>query len=158
MKAITLRQPWANAIVHGGKRIENRSWGPPRQGARLALHAGANFDADARDWIAEMTGLNPAAAPWLYDVDRNIPRGVIVATFEVLGVIHPLSADEDVATWKAAGLDVRWYMGPPSIGWVIGKVRVLSKYVAVRGSQGLWELGKDATALVTNLEVPHVHG
>lgn len=38
-KAITICQPWAWAIVHGPKRIENRSWPIYRRGW-LAIHAG----------------------------------------------------------------------------------------------------------------------
>ena len=26
MKALTIKQPWAWAILHGGKDIENRNW------------------------------------------------------------------------------------------------------------------------------------
>jgi len=42
MRALTLRQPWAWAIVHGQKRIENRPWKPWRDiiGQRIAIHAG----------------------------------------------------------------------------------------------------------------------
>ncbi len=38
MKALSLRQPWAWAILHAGKRIENRDWGTAYRGP-LLLHA-----------------------------------------------------------------------------------------------------------------------
>jgi len=28
MLALTIRQPWAHAILHAGKHVENRSWRP----------------------------------------------------------------------------------------------------------------------------------
>lgn len=49
MMALTVKQPWAWAIVHSTKRVENRTWPPPdkiiRQ--RIAIHAGATFDRSA---------------------------------------------------------------------------------------------------------------
>ena len=40
MKALTLRHPWAWAIVHCGKDVENRTWKPVglEKGDFLALH------------------------------------------------------------------------------------------------------------------------
>src|SRR5262245_15321972 len=39
MKALTVLQPWAWAIIHGPKRIENRVWRTNHRGP-LAIHAG----------------------------------------------------------------------------------------------------------------------
>ena len=39
MKCLSIRQPWAWAIIHGPKRIENRSW-PTRYRGPLLIHAG----------------------------------------------------------------------------------------------------------------------
>ncbi|MFF3928179.1 ASCH domain-containing protein [Streptomyces hirsutus] len=49
MKALTIRQPWAGAIAHQAKRVENRSWKLPakHEGARILIHAGAQRDRDA---------------------------------------------------------------------------------------------------------------
>jgi hypothetical protein len=40
VKAITVRQPFASRLVHGTKRVENRSWSTPVRG-RILIHAGA---------------------------------------------------------------------------------------------------------------------
>ncbi|MYS74478.1 ASCH domain-containing protein [Streptomyces sp. SID5926] len=50
MKALTIRQPWAGAIAHQSKRVENRSWKLPAkyEGARILIHAGAQPDRDAQ--------------------------------------------------------------------------------------------------------------
>lgn len=49
MRALTIRQPWAGAIVHQSKRIENRTWKLPaaHHGARILIHAGAQSDKTA---------------------------------------------------------------------------------------------------------------
>ena len=38
MKVISIRQPWAWAIIHAGKDIENRSW-PTKFRGRVLVHA-----------------------------------------------------------------------------------------------------------------------
>jgi hypothetical protein len=38
MKALSIHQPWASLIIHGPKRIENRSWPTPHRGTIL-IHA-----------------------------------------------------------------------------------------------------------------------
>jgi len=45
MKAITICQPWAWAIIHGPKRVENRTWHTDYTGP-LLIHAGAS-----RAWL-----------------------------------------------------------------------------------------------------------
>lgn len=50
IRALTIRQPWAGAIAHQTKRVENRSWKLPRkhEGARILIHAGGQRDRDAQ--------------------------------------------------------------------------------------------------------------
>jgi hypothetical protein len=49
MRALTVRQPWAGAIVHQTKRVENRTWKLPakQHGARILIHAAAQPDKTA---------------------------------------------------------------------------------------------------------------
>ncbi len=42
MKALTVRQPWAWALMEGGKDIENRKWATTYRGP-LAIHAAAGM-------------------------------------------------------------------------------------------------------------------
>ncbi|MGW2844408.1 hypothetical protein [Streptomyces sp. NPDC001274] len=50
MKALTIRQPWAGAIVHQTKRVENRTWKLPAayHGAQILIHAGSQLDKNAK--------------------------------------------------------------------------------------------------------------
>lgn len=42
MRALTVHQPWAGAISHHGKDVENRTWAPRSAlGEYLLIHAGA---------------------------------------------------------------------------------------------------------------------
>lgn len=55
MKALTVRQPWAWAIVHAGKDVENRTWRPPPAiiGQRIIIHAGKEIDQTAPPYGGE---------------------------------------------------------------------------------------------------------
>lgn len=54
--ALSVRQPWAWAIISGGKTIENRSWTTPYRGP-LLIHAGKAFDPDDVEYIEAEHGL-----------------------------------------------------------------------------------------------------
>lgn len=60
MKALTIKQPWADAIVHGSKRTENRTWPAPAKhiGTRILIHAGAAYDPMGRFIITDRDALN----------------------------------------------------------------------------------------------------
>jgi len=49
MRALTVRQPWADAIARGGKTVENRTWPAPARhvGTRFLIHAAAAPDRHA---------------------------------------------------------------------------------------------------------------
>jgi hypothetical protein len=44
MRALTVRQLWAWAIIHAGKDIENRSWTNKHATGTIAVHAGSGLD------------------------------------------------------------------------------------------------------------------
>lgn len=170
MKALTLTCPWAHAVAHWGKTIENRTWRPPRElfGQRFAIHAGkspfrvkADGGATASDETIEellltLAGIkiarfhdNPAAAiepvtpRWLHDRSSAI---LCVAT--VAGWVH-----EDGGYDLTGGLPLRgdgiespWFVGP--YGWVLTDVVTLTTPVPCKGAQGLWALPPDVEAAV----------
>lgn len=88
MRVLTVRQPWAWAIVHGGKDVENRSRniaggyrGP------VAIHAGLRPDLEALA-TPEMVG---RIATWRlfaheHEWFSNSPRGHIIGIVDLAGV------------------------------------------------------------------------
>ena len=46
MKALSVQQPWAWAIIHAGKDIENRTW-KTRQRGIIAIHASGKVQREA---------------------------------------------------------------------------------------------------------------
>jgi hypothetical protein len=77
MKALSIRQPWAWAICHAGKDIENRTWSTAFRGPFL-IHAGAKLDRDDIEDVEALGGLN---------VPNDLPTGGIVGRAELVDCV-----------------------------------------------------------------------
>ncbi|MCJ8207676.1 ASCH domain-containing protein [Pseudomonas sp. RGM2987] len=92
MKALSIRQPWAWLIIHGGKDIENRSW-PTKHRGRFLVHAAMG-----------MTRAEYNSASWVAG-----PLGVRLPPFEDLlrgGIVGSVELVDNLDT-----SDSPWYMG-----------------------------------------------
>jgi hypothetical protein len=127
-----LTRPWPFAFVarpklHGvaPKRVENRTWKPPKSliGHFLALHAAQSWDEGGREFIAETTGL--------YVPSKNdSPHSEIFAVCMLGGWIEH---DRD---FRLEADQRRWFFGP--YGWLIADFVRLRNPVPCVGAQGLW--------------------
>ena len=86
--ALSVRQPSAWAILHGGKDIENRTRGSIRAGrmtpGRICLHAAAGLKEDEYRYIAwRMQEIGVTCPP-----PARLPRGAIVGTVEVVEIVE----------------------------------------------------------------------
>ena len=125
MRAITLQQPWAYAIVHLGKDVENRTWRTGYEPIQIAVHAGKSYDWHGEDFIARL-GLA---------VPSKMPTGAIVGLITVLG------AHKNHADWCSP-----WAI-PDQWHWQLSEpIRV--EPVPCRGAQGLWTVPAEVEALV----------
>ncbi len=61
MKAISIQQPWAWAILHG-KPVENRTW-PTRTTGPFLIHSGKKFDHEGFQWLLQHRELLTAEIP-----------------------------------------------------------------------------------------------
>ena len=163
VRAITVRQPWAWAIAHGGKDVENRTRniaggyrGP------VAIHAGLTPDTAAQPhW--PLGDLIPRVA-WR-------TRGAVVAVADLVDVHddetclagdlarlrwlyeHNRAAYDAIPDTGSGGLIGRarlcspWAMGDH---WhlTLANVRPLATPVPARGRLGLWTLPPDVEAAV----------
>ena len=101
MKCISVRQPWAWAIVHAGKDIENRTWATSYRGPIL-IHAGkAKPSREDCEFARRFLKARGIALP---DIDSQ-EYGKVIGVGELIGcgeVNRPRS---------------RWWHGP--VGWRI---------------------------------------
>lgn len=86
MKALSIRQPWAWLIIHGGKDIENRSRRTHLRG-RIYVHASLGMTRDeyiAGEVMAEENGITLPAF-------ESLERGGIIGSVEIVDCVedHP---------------------------------------------------------------------
>ena len=115
MKALTVRQPWAWAIIYGGKDIENRTWTTTFRGS-LAIHAGGNLDP--------VTEFPPGVG---LPAIESLPRAAIIGVVELVDILQQS--------------DSVWFEGP--FGWVFRNPRPLREAIPSIGHRGVWDLPSD---------------
>ena len=80
MKALSIRQPWAWAIIHAGKDIENRTWKTNFRG-RIYVHAAKTFDnAGYKQLVAVQEKLPP--------IPDDFMKGGIVGTVDIVDCVE----------------------------------------------------------------------
>ncbi|MGR3434436.1 MAG: hypothetical protein ACU0CO_06035 [Shimia sp.] len=85
--ALSVRQPWAWAIVAGHKRIENRSAGAIAAGGmdrrRIAIHAAAGLKQEEFRWGHWRLDRHGVRCPH----PTALPRGAIVGAVDVVDIV-----------------------------------------------------------------------
>lgn len=77
-KALSINQPWAWAILHAGKDIENRDWQTYFRG-RFLIHAGLRIDEAGFGAIETICGQRPP---------DNLPTGGIIGAATLTDCVH----------------------------------------------------------------------
>lgn len=111
MRAISIQQPWAWAILHAGKDVENRTW-TTRYRGEIAIHA----TRLQTEWKLPK-GVAPPAPGALV-------QKAVLGVVEIVEVVNHSSS--------------RWFTGP--YGFVLRNPRPLRQPVACPGNQNIWEL------------------
>lgn len=79
MKVLTVRQPWAWAIIHGGKLVENRTWLTHYRGP-VAIHAGTLWSRRGRSSPL----IRPAFMAARHPLGTIFHRSVIIGLAELV--------------------------------------------------------------------------
>jgi len=112
-RALTLRQPWAWAVIFGGKDVENRTW-KPRKPFTLLVHAGTAWSEEGAEHL-ELLGIGiPEAATW---------GGQIIGAVEVTG-----ATDDSDSPWA---IDGYWH-------WTLENPRPADPPIPTRGRAALF--------------------
>lgn len=143
MRALTLHQPWAWAMAHGYKTIENRSWAPPEWliGCDFALHAAKKYDKKGHAFLQKH--LEPADLKRMPERKR-LHSGCIVAVARLDAVVD----DYEAAAARVGEHEARWFLGQQ--GWMLGHIRRLWRPVPCRGYQGLWTMDFDVERAIAD--------
>jgi hypothetical protein len=94
MKALSIRQPWAWAIIAGHKKFENRKWQTPYRGS-LLIHAGKEMRQSDFEKMLRYAREDGFAPPRM----AQLERGGIIGHVDIL----------------TDGKGNKWFSGP--YGW-----------------------------------------
>lgn len=128
-RAISIRQPWAWAILHG-KSVENRPWSTKFRGP-IFLHAAKNLtrrEYESAAFFCYDYRLRHPEFPHLPAMP-NLERGGIVGAAEIVDCVSQS--------------DSPWFIGQGQFGLVLENVRPLTFY-RMNGSLGLFEVDERA--------------
>lgn len=172
MRILTVRQPWAWAIIHGGKDVENRvrniagSYRGP-----VAIHAGLQHDRDHdRQLIGAAVGAWSRANPGVSSADDPDPRksrpvwygnlGRIIGVVDLVDA-HPAKVVAHITTatiypeFEVTCCSSRW-AEPHGHHLVLANARPLAEPIPYKGALGL---RKTEFAVVNDyLVAPWDHG
>lgn len=126
--ALSIQQPWAWLIVNGFKDIENRSWSTRFRGPVL-IHAGKQFDADARDDLGH--GVHPVIGGSL--AEDIVERWRLEGFGRQLGGIVGTAEIVECCTYSTSP----WFVG--DYGFVIRNARPLP-FMPVKGALGFFRV------------------
>lgn len=157
MRALTLIQPWATAIIHLGKDVENRGRGPWRTieiGERIAIHAGAKFDKD------DAWGLQREIGEEADELVRHpMHQRALIGTIEIACVVTVEPAISlvagDIRGDHEAGcraLDSRWRSRQATTLIGLRNPRALATPIACKGALGLWRVPAEHVAALEAID------
>ena len=119
--AISVKQPWAHAILRKGKNVENRQVNSHHRGF-IAIHASKYpMPFDHFEYLEEEYGIK---------LDRKkLDYGCVIGFAKV---------DDVILKKQVTGKTKKWFGG--KYGYVLKNVIILKKPVYTNGGRGLWHL------------------
>jgi len=128
MRALSIRQPWADAILHWGKDIENRRW-PTKVRGTVYVHAGLSrldMDWDTIGDISRMLG--PERGSQFRSIMSSplhvVTFGAFLGTVDIVGCVTES--------------DSEWFEG--RFGFVLANPVVFDKPIPYKGKLGFFEV------------------
>jgi hypothetical protein len=120
-KAITIRQPWAHAVIQGWKPIENRSW-PTKMRGTVVIHAAQKAeDKEFFDFV-QLRGIEAEVALDIASA-RNLPHSAVIGLVDIVDCVTSSSSP--------------WFEGP--FGFVLANPRALQP-IPCRGALQIFDL------------------
>jgi hypothetical protein len=124
MKVLSIRQPWAWLIIHGGKDIENRTW-PTKFRGTVLIHASKGMTRG--EYESAVDPLWRIGGP-VIDVPsfHDLERGGIVGMVDIVDCVSDSTSP--------------WYAG--SFGFVLRNAKPLP-FTPMRGMLGFFDAPAD---------------
>lgn len=132
--ALSVRQPWAWAIIYAGKDVENRDWRRPNPGltfrGRVAIHASSGMTRDEYDAVMPRGTLPIPPAHLLV-------RGAIIGHVQIMDIIRDPGREMITSPW---------FTGP--VGLLLAHP-VAIEPIPCAGALGFFDWRRNATEAIT---------
>ena len=134
---LSIRQPWAWAIVNGWKPVENRTWYSGYRGP-LLIHAGKREERGDIGYVctmvAQQTGEPLEALTDRYRQEAQL--GSIVGECSMIGCADSLMEAVEKAPPEQQVSMQRWWQGP--YGFVLVNAKAWDNPAPLKGRLGIW--------------------
>jgi len=141
LRIITIKHPWAWAIIHGGKDIENRSSniaGTYR--GQIAIHAGKKNDRDSWELFTETA---PNASEVLDRATLESALGSIIGVVDLVDVHKCLGSEHSCKSSGGNFPCSPWALTTKKFHLVLANPRVI-KPIPYKGFLGLTSIADEA--------------
>lgn len=126
--ALSVRQPWAWLIIHGGKDWENRTW-PTRVRGRVLIHAAKRMEQAEWEAAVEFHRQQGFTTPF--------PAAHVLRFGGVIGSVDIVDCKSDLAIQKLGGAS-KWFQGP----WGFKMANPTPcQFIACKGALGFFDPG-----------------
>jgi hypothetical protein len=126
MKALSLIQPWASAIILGKKRIETRKWKTGYRGM-VAIHASKRMSKEDREFMRSLGIFPPEWKPPMGAILGTVTLADVKRVEEVRGNLSDL--ERSLGNYS----DGRW-------AWVLTDIMAFDQSISCGGALRLWEV------------------
>lgn len=132
MKALSIRQPWPWAILHAGKRVENRCWWTSLRGPVL-IHAGKGMTRDEYTDFVDFYEDDIACPRWIdwpaVPAFADLPRGGVVGRATIVDCV--------------TRYDSAYFCGP--YGFVLADVWPVP-FLPLKGALGFFDVPREVAS------------
>ncbi len=146
MKAVSIKQPWAQLIALGIKPIENRTW-PTKFRGRIYIHASGkpvpfngmdNGMKFTQDQLRDVFKLCPVRDGRYADIMSKYPLSAIIGEVDIIDCVlgHESVWAEQRAVVLRKGIEVE----VPVYNWVLANAEMYEHPILnVKGALSFWE-------------------
>lgn len=131
---LTIRQPWAWAILEAGKDVENRTWGTTYRGP-IGIHAAKGMTRGEYDWFEEFLVRRFQPKALYLPAFHHMERGAIVGIADLVDCTKHSESP--------------WFSGP--VGFVLRDALAFAEPIPAAGKLGFWYPPPDVAITLEDL-------
>lgn len=141
MKALSLKQPWADAVLYGGKRIENRvKWRTSNFRGEFLIHTSAKMTR--KEYVDVVDFLEERGLSWQPAPPSKLVLGALVGRAKIVGVVTPEGMVRVGSSIRRLEVEEkRWWMN--AFALVLDEIFPFSEPIACKGMLGWFSVPYD---------------